>query len=181
MEGLPNISESIIVIGLAVVYASSERRGLGSLHAREGPVFTGLHGLGQPLVDAGKLLSKSIVVSDNWFTLLLSYLLSFVCVITCISGLWLAWSYCSVYLTSSWSSCYFLVCLTILGGFGELLCGSLGFSRYSWLASCRLHLSWLATELGWISISCACGYIVSFNLEAIVAVGIGGLVGVGCC
>ena len=53
--------ECIVLLALAVVLSGYERRCMSLLHNRDGPVVYLLLGLGQPVVDGGKLLMKSMV------------------------------------------------------------------------------------------------------------------------
>ena len=56
------LAELVSMLALAVVLSGYERRTMSMLHNRDAPVVYLLLGLGQPIGDAGKLVSKSMVV-----------------------------------------------------------------------------------------------------------------------
>ena len=53
--------EVIVLLAIAVVLSSYERRTMALLHNRDSPVVYLLTGVGQPIGDGGKLLMKSSV------------------------------------------------------------------------------------------------------------------------
>ena len=53
------------MLALAVVLSGYERRAMALLHHRDAPVAYLLLGLGQPIVDGGKLLMKSMSSMDS--------------------------------------------------------------------------------------------------------------------
>ena len=55
--------EIVVLLALAVVLSGYERRCMSLLHNRDGPVVYLILGLGQPIVDGGKLLMKSMLWS----------------------------------------------------------------------------------------------------------------------
>jgi NADH:ubiquinone oxidoreductase subunit H len=58
------VSAGVLLLMFAV-FSVVERRGMANTQKRDGPVSTGAAGAVLPLSDAGKLLQKSLVVSDS--------------------------------------------------------------------------------------------------------------------
>ena len=54
--------ELVVLLAVAVVLSSYERRTMALVHNRDSPIVYMLSGLGQPVVDGGKLLMKSTVM-----------------------------------------------------------------------------------------------------------------------
>ena len=57
--------EFIVLLVVAVVLSSYERRAMSLLHNRDAPIAYLLLGLGQPIADGGKLLMKAVVVKRD--------------------------------------------------------------------------------------------------------------------
>ena len=57
------VAELIVLLAVAVVLSSYERRSMSLLHNRDAPIAYMLVGLGQPVADGGKLLMKSTIHS----------------------------------------------------------------------------------------------------------------------
>ena len=55
------LGEVVVLLALAIVLSSYERRSMSLLHNRDAPVVYLLLGMGQPVADGGKLLAKSMV------------------------------------------------------------------------------------------------------------------------
>ena len=50
--------EVVVMLAMAVVLSSYERRSMSLLHNRDAPIAYLLSGLGQPIADGGKLVMK---------------------------------------------------------------------------------------------------------------------------
>ena len=53
------------MLALAVVMSGYERRAMAMLHNRDAPIVYLLLGIGQPIADAGKLVTKSMVLHST--------------------------------------------------------------------------------------------------------------------
>ena len=55
------LAELVVLLALAIVLSSYERRSMSLLHNRDAPIAYLLLGMGQPVADGAKLLLKSMV------------------------------------------------------------------------------------------------------------------------
>ena len=54
------LAELVVILAMAIVLSSYERRAMSLLHNRDAPVVYLLLGMGQPIADGGKLILKSM-------------------------------------------------------------------------------------------------------------------------
>ena len=57
--------ETLVLLAVAVVLSSYERRCMALLHNRDSPTVYLITGIGQPIADGGKLLMKSTSDDDT--------------------------------------------------------------------------------------------------------------------
>ena len=60
--------EVVVMLAMAVVLSSYERRSMSLLHNRDAPISYLLSGLGQPIADGGKLVMKGTVDTSSMHT-----------------------------------------------------------------------------------------------------------------
>ena len=81
------VVELLVLLAIAVVLSSYERRTMALLHNRDSPVVYMLSGIGQPVGDGGKLLLKSTVLLSLLLTIASIYHIIQLCSV--ISYVWI--------------------------------------------------------------------------------------------
>nr|QHQ98673.1 NADH dehydrogenase subunit 1 [Rhynchopus humris] len=154
----------LVVLALAVVLSSYERRCMSFVHQRDGPTVYMLLGMGQPIVDGAKLLLKGLSSTHG------VHVGASLAIMTCVCSCILLTSCICGAPTNYWYSQQqqmlpLLVVLLVLG-ISELTTSNHMLSRYSVLATARMLLVMLAVEIVWygiLSIATTTGMHASYD------------------
>ncbi|MGM0411923.1 MAG: NADH-quinone oxidoreductase subunit NuoH [Pseudomonadota bacterium] len=131
------ITVLLVPLMLAVAYLTfAERKVIGAMQVRTGPLHVGYHGLLQPIADALKLIFKEIVLpaGANRFLFILSPILAMAPAIA-------AWAVIpfapGVMVTDINAGILYVLAITSMGVYGIIIAGWASNSKYAFLGSMR--------------------------------------------
>jgi NADH-quinone oxidoreductase subunit H len=124
-----------LIVSVAL-YTLWERKVIGWMQVRRGPVFVGPAGLAQPFADVFKLLLKEIVVPAN-----ANKFLFHLAPVLALAPAFAAWAVVPVDTNKAWSNInaglLYLLAMTSMGVYGIILAGWASNSKYAFLGAMR--------------------------------------------
>nr|UZA61262.1 NADH dehydrogenase subunit 1 [Endeis sp. JZ-2022] len=165
MDLLVNYLILLVFVMLGVAYFTLlERKILGYSHLRKGPNKVGMLGLGQPISDALKLLSKEYFLV--YFSVNLLFFISPLMIFIFVMLVWLVLPMSSHFLDFEFGMLFFLV-LTSLNVYSLIFCGWSSNSKYSIYGSYRGIAQVISYEVSIVLIFLSFGSLLSsFNFES---------------
>lgn len=173
---LVKIIAIVAVLLLAVAYLTFfERKVIGYIQARIGPNRVGLWGLGQPIADVLKLLSKEIIFPSaaNRFLFIVAPMIS---IFTAMAA-WAVIPFDQRFVLANINAgLLFIFALSSLGVYGILIAGWASNSKYAMFGAMRAAAQSISYEIGMgfalVGVMMAAG---SLNLTAIIQAQSGGV------
>lgn len=163
----------ILVIMLPVIvcvafYTLWERKLLGWMHIRHGPMYVGIKGLLQPFADVVKLLNKELILPSSSFKAV--YLLAPLVVIAPAMAAWAVVPFdAKLVLANLNAGVLYLLAMTSLSVYGVILAGWASNSKYAFLGAMRSAAQVVSYEIAMgfalVGVMIAAG---SLNLTGIV-------------
>lgn len=163
----------ILVIMLPVIicvafYTLWERKLLGWMHIRHGPMYVGIKGLLQPFADVVKLLNKELIMPSSAFKAV--YLFAPLLVIAPAMAAWAVVPFdAKLVLANLNAGVLYLLAMTSLSVYGVILAGWASNSKYAFLGAMRSAAQVVSYEIAMgfalVGVMIAAG---SLNLSGIV-------------
>ncbi len=117
-------------------YTLAERKVIGYMQSRRGPVFIGPLGLLQPFADVGKMLFKELILPSN-----ASRFLFFLAPVLALAPAFAAWAVVpfddGLVLADINAGLLYLLAMTSMGVYGVILAGWASNSKYAFLGAMR--------------------------------------------
>lgn len=142
-----NIIIIVTITMLHVAYVSYfERKVIGHMQARLGPMRVGPHGILQPIADGIKLFFKEDIIPSDADKLIF-YIAPLICLVTAVSSLaviplWEGFSIANLNI-----GILYILALSSLGAYGVILSGWASNSKYSFLGGLRSTAQVISYEI----------------------------------
>lgn len=130
----------LVLLILVALVSMLERRHMASVQHRDGPTNVALLGVGQPLLDALKLVVQTVCSTETWLSILMA-LISIICLVFSVFAIvWSVFSYVALCDCGCNSCILYFICIVLIGDINDINLGHSCQSRFSIMATCRCSL-----------------------------------------